>query len=114
MTSVSRAHCRNRKVYGHPGRRWDIKSVLEIRELRNKYQLQLGDKFSIAGFHMKYERRCHALEVLEKKMDAWLKALTIKLNFSKNLLLSKIIPLTALTRIEINCLLHKIGVSNQF
>jgi uncharacterized protein (DUF885 family) len=46
--------------------------ALKIRELRNKYQFQLGDKFSIAGFHNEILKDgAMPLEVLEKKMDAW-------------------------------------------
>jgi uncharacterized protein (DUF885 family) len=46
--------------------------ALKIRELRNKYQLQLRDKFSIAGFHDEILKDgAMPLEVLEKKIDAW-------------------------------------------
>lgn len=46
--------------------------ALKIRELRNKYQQQLGDKFSIADFHDEILKDgAMPLEVMEKKMDAW-------------------------------------------
>ena len=50
--------------------------ALKIRELRNKYQLQLGDKFSIADFHdVILKDGAMPLEVLEKKMDTWAESL---------------------------------------
>jgi len=50
--------------------------ALKIRELRNKYQLQLGDKFSIADFHDEILKDgAMPLEVLEKKMDTWAESL---------------------------------------
>ena len=46
--------------------------ALKIRELRNKYQEQLGSKFSLAAFHDEFLKDgCMPLEVVEKKMDAW-------------------------------------------
>ncbi len=46
--------------------------ALKIRELRNKYQQQLGEKFSIADFHDEVLKDgAMPLEVLEKKMDIW-------------------------------------------
>ncbi|MBS1917968.1 MAG: DUF885 domain-containing protein [Bacteroidetes bacterium] len=46
--------------------------ALKIRELRNKYQQQLGDKFSLAAFHDEVLKDgAMPLEVLEHKMDAW-------------------------------------------
>jgi uncharacterized protein (DUF885 family) len=46
--------------------------ALKIRELRNKYQQQLGDKFSISDFHDEVLKDgAMPLGVLEKKMDAW-------------------------------------------
>jgi uncharacterized protein (DUF885 family) len=46
--------------------------ALKIRELRNKYRVALGDKFSISDFHDEIlEGGDLALEILEKKMDAW-------------------------------------------
>jgi uncharacterized protein (DUF885 family) len=46
--------------------------ALKIRELRDKYQRRLGDKFSIADFHDEILKDgAMPLEVLEKKMDAW-------------------------------------------
>jgi uncharacterized protein (DUF885 family) len=45
---------------------------LKIRELRSKYELALGDKFSAADFHDEILKDgAMPLEVLEKKMDAW-------------------------------------------
>ncbi|MGE5520609.1 MAG: DUF885 domain-containing protein [Candidatus Dadabacteria bacterium] len=46
--------------------------ALKIRELRNKYQQQLGNKFSLAAFHDEILKDgCMPLDVLEKKMDRW-------------------------------------------
>ncbi|MEO6135528.1 MAG: DUF885 domain-containing protein, partial [Ginsengibacter sp.] len=50
---------------------------LKIRELRNKYQNSLGDKFKISDFHDEFLKDgCMPLEIVEKKMDDW--AATIK------------------------------------
>jgi uncharacterized protein (DUF885 family) len=46
--------------------------ALKIRELRNKYEKQLGDKFKISAFHDTVLKDGNLpLDVLEKKMDAW-------------------------------------------
>ncbi|MGA0559471.1 DUF885 domain-containing protein [Larkinella sp. VNQ87] len=46
--------------------------ALKIRELRAKYEQQLGDKFSLAAFHDEFLKDgCMPLDVLERKMDAW-------------------------------------------
>jgi uncharacterized protein (DUF885 family) len=46
--------------------------ALKIRELRNKYEKQLGDKFRISAFHDTVLKDGNLpLDVLEKKMDAW-------------------------------------------
>jgi uncharacterized protein (DUF885 family) len=46
--------------------------ALKIRELRNKYQQMLGEKFSLAAFHDEFLKDgCMPLEVAEKKMDDW-------------------------------------------
>ncbi|WP_026897216.1 DUF885 domain-containing protein [Daejeonella oryzae] len=45
---------------------------LKIRELRNKYQQQLGNKFKLAAFHDEFLKDgCMPLEIIEKKMDVW-------------------------------------------
>lgn len=45
---------------------------LKIRELRDKYQEQLGAKFSLAKFHDEVlSQGCLPLDVLERKMDLW-------------------------------------------
>ncbi len=56
-----------------PGQALSYKiGALKIRELRNKYQQQLGDKFSISAFHDEVLKDgCMPLDVLEKKMDVW-------------------------------------------
>jgi uncharacterized protein (DUF885 family) len=47
---------------------------LKIRELRYKYQQQLGDKFNLARFHDELLKDgVMPLDVLERKMDAWAK-----------------------------------------
>jgi uncharacterized protein (DUF885 family) len=51
--------------------------ALKIRQLRNKYTQQLGDKFSLSAFHDEILKDGNLpLNVLEQKMDAW--AATIK------------------------------------
>jgi uncharacterized protein (DUF885 family) len=46
--------------------------ALKIREIRNKYQQQLGEKFKLSAFHdAVLKDGSMPLEVLEKKMDTW-------------------------------------------
>ncbi len=46
--------------------------ALKIRELRSKYEKQLGAKFSLAAFHDEFLKDgCMPLDLLERKMDAW-------------------------------------------
>ncbi len=46
--------------------------ALKIRELRTKFEKELGAKFSIADFHAKLlESGCLPLNVLENKMNTW-------------------------------------------
>jgi len=46
--------------------------ALKIRELRNKYENELGDKFRIASFHDEVLRYgSMPLALLEKKLDQW-------------------------------------------
>jgi len=46
--------------------------AMKIRELRAKYEKQLGTKFNIAAFHDEILKDgCMPLDVLEKKMDGW-------------------------------------------
>jgi uncharacterized protein (DUF885 family) len=46
--------------------------ALKIRELRAKYEKQLGDQFNLAAFHDEFLKDgCMPLDVLERKMDAW-------------------------------------------
>ncbi|MCO5239894.1 MAG: DUF885 domain-containing protein [Chitinophagaceae bacterium] len=56
-----------------PGQALSYKiGALKIRELRDKYEKELGDKFTLAGFHDELLKDgCMPLEILEKKMDAW-------------------------------------------
>ena len=56
-----------------PGQALSYKiGALKIRELRNKYQQQLGNKFSLAAFHDAFLKDgCMPLDIAEKKMDAW-------------------------------------------
>lgn len=49
--------------------------ALKIREMRNKYKNELGNKFSLSDFHDEYLKDgCMPLEIVEKKMDAWAQA----------------------------------------
>jgi len=46
--------------------------ALKIRELRNKYSQQLGNKFSLSAFHDEFLHfGCMPLELVEKNMDGW-------------------------------------------
>ncbi len=46
--------------------------ALKIRELRKKYETQLGDKFSLVAFHDELLKDgVMPLDVMENKMDAW-------------------------------------------
>jgi uncharacterized protein (DUF885 family) len=46
--------------------------AMKIRELRNKYQQQMGSDFNIASFHDEVLKDgAMPLEIFEKKMDAW-------------------------------------------
>jgi uncharacterized protein (DUF885 family) len=56
-----------------PGQALSYKiGALKIRELRNKYQQQLGSKFSLAAFHDEFLKDgCMPLSIIEKKMDRW-------------------------------------------
>jgi len=58
-----------------PGQALSYKiGALKIRELRNKYTKQLGDKFKLSNFHDEFLKDgCMPLDVLETKMDAWAK-----------------------------------------
>jgi uncharacterized protein (DUF885 family) len=48
--------------------------ALKIRELRNRYEKQLGNKFSLAAFHDEFLKDgCMPLDVVERKMDEWAK-----------------------------------------
>jgi uncharacterized protein (DUF885 family) len=56
-----------------PGQALSYKiGALKIREIRAKYEKQLGSKFLLAGFHDEFLKDgCMPLDVLERKMDAW-------------------------------------------
>ncbi|MDB5061421.1 MAG: hypothetical protein JWP67_1264, partial [Mucilaginibacter sp.] len=48
--------------------------ALKIRELRTKYEKQLGSKFNLAEFHNQVLKDgAMPLSVFETKMDAWAK-----------------------------------------
>jgi uncharacterized protein (DUF885 family) len=48
--------------------------ALKIRELRDKYTKQLGDKFNVGEFHTQVlNSGCLPLSVLEEKLDKWAK-----------------------------------------
>ncbi len=56
-----------------PGQALSYKiGALKIRELRNKYQQELGKEFKLSSFHHELLKDgCMPLNVLEKKMDEW-------------------------------------------
>ena len=58
-----------------PGQALSYKiGALKIRELRNKYEKQLGSKFRLSDFHDEFLKDgAMPLEVVEQKMDAWAK-----------------------------------------
>lgn len=50
--------------------------ALKIRDLRTKYEKELGNKFKIASFHDEVLKNgSMPLSLLEKKMDEWAKSL---------------------------------------
>ena len=57
----------------NPGQALGYKiGALKIRELRTRYEKQLGSKFNIAEFHNQILKGgAMPLSVLESKMDAW-------------------------------------------
>jgi uncharacterized protein (DUF885 family) len=45
---------------------------LKIRELRSKYEKELGSRFSLAKFHDEIlNQGCLPLDVLDRKMEVW-------------------------------------------
>jgi uncharacterized protein (DUF885 family) len=56
-----------------PGQALSYKiGALKIRELRDKYAKQLGDRFSLSDFHDELLKDgVMPLDIIEKKMDAW-------------------------------------------
>jgi len=56
-----------------PGQALSYKiGALKIRELRDKYTKQLGDKFNLANFHDELLKDgVMPLDIIERKMDAW-------------------------------------------
>jgi uncharacterized protein (DUF885 family) len=56
-----------------PGQALSYKiGALKIRELREKYETQLGDKFKLSDFHDELLKDgVMPLDILESKMDAW-------------------------------------------
>jgi uncharacterized protein (DUF885 family) len=56
-----------------PGQALSYKTgELKIKDLRGKYENQLGDKFSLSNFHDELLKDgCMPLAVLENKMDNW-------------------------------------------
>lgn len=59
----------------YPGQALSYKTgALKIKELREKYSKELGDKFNLAAFHDEYLKGgCMPLEIIEKSMDEWAK-----------------------------------------
>ena len=56
-----------------PGQALSYKiGAIKIRELRNRYTKQMGDKFNLAEFHDQILKNgCLPLSVLEETMDIW-------------------------------------------
>jgi uncharacterized protein (DUF885 family) len=56
-----------------PGQALSYKiGALKIRELRDKYSKELGNKFELSNFHDEFLKDgCMPLDVVERKMDAW-------------------------------------------
>ncbi|MFT3911987.1 MAG: DUF885 domain-containing protein [Ferruginibacter sp.] len=59
----------------YPGQALSYKTgALKIRELRDKYNKQLGAKFNLAAFHDEFLKDgCMPLEVIERSLDEWAK-----------------------------------------
>lgn len=58
-----------------PGQALSYKiGALKIRELRDKYEKELGNKFSLSSFHDEFLKDgCMALNIVENKMNRWAK-----------------------------------------
>lgn len=56
-----------------PGQALSYKTgALKIRELRDKYAKELGNKFNLAAFHDEFLKNgCMPLEVIERSLDEW-------------------------------------------
>lgn len=63
-----------------PGQALSYKTgAMKIRELRTKYEKQLGNKFDLRDFHDQLlSQGCLPLDVLERKMDIWAKGIERK------------------------------------
>jgi uncharacterized protein (DUF885 family) len=72
-TSVEDATAEIERYMVWPGQALCYKiGQLKIRELREKYSKQLGDKFKLSDFHDEFLKDgCMPLNILEKKMDDW-------------------------------------------
>ena len=59
----------------NPGQALSYKiGELKIRELRERYTKQLGNKFKLSDFHDEFLKDgCMPLNILEKKMSDWAK-----------------------------------------
>lgn len=63
-----------------PGQALSYKiGALKIRELRDKYKKELGDKFKLSDFHDEFlHYGCMPLELVESSMDEWAKKIKNK------------------------------------
>jgi uncharacterized protein (DUF885 family) len=71
--SEQRATAEIERYMAIPGQALSYKiGALKIKELREKYEAQLGDKFSLQAFHDELLKDgVMPLDVIESKMDAW-------------------------------------------
>jgi uncharacterized protein (DUF885 family) len=72
-TSLEGAVAEIERYMAVPGQALSYKiGALKIRELRTKYENQLGSRFNLADFHNEVLKDgCVSLSVLESKMDRW-------------------------------------------
>jgi len=72
-TSVEDATAEIERYMVWPGQALCYKiGELKIKEMREKYSKQLGNKFKLSDFHDEFLKDgCMPLNILEKKMDDW-------------------------------------------
>ena len=76
-TSMQAAVAEIERYMAIPGQALSYKiGALKIRELRTRYEKELGTKFNLAAFHDEILKDgCLPIEILENKMNTWAKTI---------------------------------------